>query len=258
MRVAVRKTYKMYINGAFVRSESNRSLVHTVSGSEINTPRATRKDVRDSVKAALDSQQAWSGRTAYNRGQILYRMAEMLEGRAPSFTKDVGPAVDCLVHYAGWADKYAQLLGTVNPVAAPYFNFTYPEPVGVVALACGPGLLSLVSGLASAIVGGNSVLAVAADESAVDACEFGEVLATSDLPAGVVNILVGRQSETLPTIAKHMDVQSIGFFDRAICEEIRFDAAENMKRLIQLRDKPCLAAIMDFQEMKTVWHPIGL
>lgn len=270
MRLAVNKTYKMLIGGAFVRSESNRTLVTTVGQSEFNTPRATRKDVRDSVKAARDAFTSWSGRMAYNRGQILYRLAEMLEARTDEFVtvlgtqrgeQDAQAAVDCLLYYAGWTDKFQQLCGSVNPVAMPYFNFSLPEPMGVAGLACAASehpLLAMVGLLAPCIAGGNTCVLLAPDDAAVAACEFGEVIETSDVPSGVVNILTGSQSETLPHLAKHMDVNVLAVSDEQY-ESVVDSATENLKRIrISKPNGQGLHRIMDFQETKTVWHPVGV
>ncbi|MBS1715111.1 MAG: aldehyde dehydrogenase family protein [Armatimonadetes bacterium] len=264
MRLSVNKTYKMLIGGAFVRSESERTL--PTDGA--NTPRATRKDVRDAVKAARAAWPGWSARTAYNRGQILYRLAEMLEARSGEFeglgNEDPGQAVDLLVHYAGWTDKYAQLLGSVNPVAAPYFDFSVPEPVGVVGAAAESGLTGVVRALAPAITGGNACIVLAADESAVVACEFGEIVATSDVPAGVVNILTGRQSETFPHLCKHMDVDAVCAPEAMVLpgSQNLGDATENLKRVhswdtLHRTGGQGLHWVGAFQETKSVWHPVG-
>lgn len=260
MRLAVNKTYKMLIGGAFVRSESNRSL----ETDGVNTPRGTRKDVKDAVKAARAAQPGWDKKTAYNRGQILYRLAEMLEARTDEFVKlgcsesEVAKAVDALVYYAGWADKYQQILGSVNPVAAPYFNFSMPEALGVVGVIVeGETLFDLVSQTACVIVSGNTVVTVSDDAGAVVACEFGEIVATSDVPAGVVNILTGRQEEMLPHLARHMDVNGLCASPTQI-GRVLDDATENLKRLRSARPGQGLAQIEDFVEIKTVWHPVGL
>lgn len=276
MRLAVNKTYKMLIGGAFVRSESNRTLSWTEGspnaqspggegGPDINYCRATRKDVRDAVGAARAAFGGWSGRTAYNRGQILYRMAEMLEARSDEFDAllsskaEVQACVDRLLYYAGWSDKFQQLLGTVNPVAAPYFNFSVPEPMGVVGIAAGgDGLLGLVSLVAPAIVGGNTCVAMASDTAPIVACEFAEVVATSDVPGGVVNILTGSQNETVPHLAKHMDVNAL-VLSSSPSTALVDDATENLKRLRVYEEAgQGLSWIADLQETKTVWHPIGV
>ena len=269
-RLQVRKTYKLYVNGEFVRSESGRA--YTPSG-DVNVPRGSRKDLRDAVRAARTAFAGWSGRTALNRGQILYRAAEMLDGRGAQFVELLGggsaarreldQAVEVLVWYAGWTDKLQQVTGTVNPVSGPYFNFTIPEPTGVVAIASPeePPLLGLVRRIAPALFGGNTVVALTPESDPLPALTLAEVLATSDLPAGVVNVLSGLRRELLPWLASHMDVNAI---DVAGCtdEEVRSIeslAADNVKRVIKNRSEelsPYL--IVSFMEMKTVWHPIGV
>ena len=277
MRLAVNKTYKMLIGGAFVRSESNHSLTLFGAGLECNYPKATRKDVRDAVVAARAAQPGWAAKTAMNRGQILYRIAEMMEARLDEFVelvqaegltkpaalKDVQSSIDRFVYYAGWADKFQQVLGTVNPVAVQYFNFSVPEPMGVVGIAAkGKGLLSLVSLLAPAVTGGNTVVILASDESPLSACEFAEIVATSDVPAGVVNILTGRHLDTLPHLAKHMDVNALSLAMQRTPELVD-DATQNLKRLRFYDRDDWTAAqglswIGDLLETKTVWHPIGV
>src|SRR5881409_1743556 len=208
-RLAVRKTYKLYIGGAFPRSESGRS--YEVEGA--NVARASRKDVRDAVRAAREAFPKWAAMTAYNRGQVVYRIAEMLEARRAEFAElcsgpdEVERSVDRLVWYAGWADKLAQVLGSSNPVAGPYFNFTVPEPTGVVGVLApeAPPLLGLVSRLAPVLVGGNAAVVVASESRPLAAIELAEVLATSDVPGGVVNLLTGFRSELAPVLAGHMD-----------------------------------------------------
>ncbi|MDQ4082371.1 MAG: aldehyde dehydrogenase family protein [Actinomycetota bacterium] len=263
MRVPVKKTYKLYIGGAFPRSESGRS--YEVEGA--NVARASRKDVRDAVRAARGGLEKWSAMTAYNRGQVLYRLAEMLEGRRTQFAElagseeEVDEAVDLWVWYAGWADKLAQVLGSSNPVAASYFNFTIPEPTGVVGIVAPeePPLAGLVGRLAPVIVGGNSAIVLASERRPLAAVTLAEVLATSDVPAGAVNILTGQKSELSPVLAAHMDVDALDLAgvsgDRAELERL---AGENVKRVV--RDgagrSPWHAGA--FLEMKTVWHPIGV
>jgi len=262
MRLKVNKTHKMLIGGAFVRSESNRTLETVDSSGEFvsNYSRASRKDVRDAVLSARNAAQGWAKKTAYNRGQILYRLAEMLEAKSSSLEDE---SVDRLLYYAGWSDKYQQLLGTVNPVAVPYFNFSVPEPMGVVGIAASGGLLGIVSLLAPVIVGGNTCVVLAPDDCPVVACEFAEVVATSDVPPGVVNILTGTQSETLPHLAKHMDVNALAVCGSSLSRsELVGLATENMKRLRIFDqtggpDDQGLSWIEDFQEIKTVWHPVG-
>ena len=262
-RLPVKKTYKLFIGGEFPRSESGRA--YEVDGQ--NVVRASRKDLRDAVRAARAAFPGWAGRTAYNRGQILYRMAEMTEARRADLAavcsgrSEVDRAVDRMIWYAGWADKLAQVLGSANSVAGPYFNFTVPEPTGVVGILAPaePPLVGLVSRIAPAIVGGNTVVAVASETSPLAAVELAESLATSDLPGGVVNILTGQKAELAPWLAAHMDVNAIdvGGADGQTAELERA-AAENVKRVV--RGKPDAQdpwEIAAFLELKTVWHPIG-
>ena len=263
-RLPVKKTYKLFIGGAFPRSESGR----TYEAQGRNVARASRKDVRDAVVAARTAQPKWGGMTAYNRGQVLYRIAEMMEARTAEFAElttgkdEVGRAVDRWVWYAGFADKLAQVLGSSNPVAGSYFNFTVPEPTGVVGIVApdDPPLLGLVSRIAPALVGGNSVVALASETSPFAAVELAEVLATSDVPAGAVNLLTGRRAELAPWLASHMDVNAI---DVTGADGLRADleraAAENVKRVVHGEpDSQSLWDISAFLELKTVWHPIGL
>ena len=262
-RLPIKKTYKLYIGGEFPRSESGRS--YEAEGQ--NVARASRKDLRDAVRVARQAFPGWAGRTAYNRGQILYRAAEMMEARRTDLaavstgSDEVDAAIDRMVWYAGWADKLAQALGSANAVAGPYFNFTVPEPTGVVGLLSPeePPLLGIVSRIAPAVVGGNTVVAVAAERRPLAAVELAEALATSDLPGGVVNILTGFKDELAPWLAAHMDVNAIdlvgvdgqkGDLERA--------AAENVKRVVHgSADEQSLWEIAGFLELKTVWHPIG-
>jgi acyl-CoA reductase-like NAD-dependent aldehyde dehydrogenase len=264
-RIAVRKTYKLYIGGAFPRSESGR----TYEAEGQNVAHASRKDVRDAVVAARAAQPKWAGATAYNRGQVLYRVAEMMEGRVAELAElstgrvEVERAIDRWVWYAGFSDKLAQALGSSNPVSGPYFNFTLPEPTGVVALLAPdePPLLGLVSRLAPALVGGNTVVAVASESGPLAAIELAEVLATSDLPGGVVNLLTGYRSELGPWLAAHMDVNAIDLTgaDDTLAAELETAAAENVKRVIHgAPDSQSLYEISAFLELKTVWHPIGV
>jgi len=264
-RLDVRKTYKLYIGGEFPRSESGRS--YEAEGA--NVARASRKDVRDAVRAARSAQAGWAGRTAYNRGQILYRMAEMMEARRALLAAlaegdaEVDAAIDRMVWYAGWADKLAQVLGSSNAVAGPYFNFTVPEPTGVVGILApeAPPLLGLVSRIAPAIVGGNTVVAVTSESRPLAAVELAEALATSDLPGGVVNILTGFKSELAPWLAGHMDVNAIDIGSAGVdgqASELETLAAENVKRVVHgAADDQSLWEIAAFLELKTVWHPIG-
>jgi acyl-CoA reductase-like NAD-dependent aldehyde dehydrogenase len=263
-RLPVKKTYKLYVGGEFPRSESGR----TYEAQGANVARGSRKDVRDAVRAARGAFPKWAGVTAYNRGQVLYRVAEMMEARRSelaelcSGVKEVDRATDRFVWYAGWADKLAQILGSSNPVAGPYFNFTVPEPTGVVGVVAPdePPLAGLVSRVAPAIVGGNATVVLASETSPLAAVELGEVLATSDVPAGVVNILTGHRDELAPVLAGHMDVNAldVGGADGQI-EELERLAADNVKRVVRGRpDAESPWEIASFLELKTVWHPIGL
>ncbi len=263
-RLPVRKTYKLFIGGAFPRSESGR----TYEAQGQNVALASRKDARDAVSAARAAQPAWAGATAYNRGQVLYRAAEMMEARAAELAEvcsgrdEVERSIDRVVWYAGFADKLAQVLGSANAVAGPYFNFTVPEPTGVVAIVAPeePPLLGLVSRIAPALVGGNAVVAVASEASPLAAIELAEALATSDLPGGAVNLLSGRRAELAPWLASHLDVNAI---DLTGADGLRADleraAADNVKRVIVgAPDGQSLYEISAFLELKTVWHPIGV
>jgi acyl-CoA reductase-like NAD-dependent aldehyde dehydrogenase len=263
-RLPVKKTYKLFIGGAFPRSESGR----TYEAQGQNVARASRKDVRDAVVAARGAQAKWAGATAYNRGQVLYRIAEMMESRVPEFAElctgkdEVHRAIDRWVWYAGFADKLAQALGGTNPVAGPYFNFTIPEPTGVVATIApdDPPLLGLVSRIAPAVTGGNAIVAVASETQPLAAIELAEVLATSDVPGGVINLLTGYRAELAPWLASHMDVNAI---DVTGADGLRTDleraAAENVKRVVSgVADGQSLYEISAFLEFKTVWHPIGV
>jgi Aldehyde dehydrogenase family len=282
-RLDVRKTYKLYIGGAFPRSESGRS--YPVTGPDgtllAHAARASRKDARDAVVAARKAGPGWAGATAYNRGQVLYRVAELLEGREAQFAgeivkneglsareaaRTVAEAIDRWVWYAGWPDKVAQVAGSANPVAGPYFNFSVPEPTGVVAvLAPGDsGLLGLVSVLAPVIATGNTAVLVASEAAPLAAITLAEVLATSDVPGGVVNILTGRLAELAPVLAAHMDVNAIDLTgapagSRAELERL---AAGNVKRVFTAEEDwaaaPSPARMLAFLEIKTVWHPVGV
>jgi acyl-CoA reductase-like NAD-dependent aldehyde dehydrogenase len=262
-RLPVRKTYKLFVGGAFPRSESGR----TYEAEGQNVARASRKDVRDAVVAARKAQGGWASATAYNRGQVLYRLAEMMETRAGDLAavcsgqEEVEAAIDRVVWYAGWADKLAQVIGSSNPVAGPYFNFTVPEPTGVVALLAPdePALGGLVSRLAPAMVGGNAVVAVASEPHPLAALELAEAIATSDVPGGVVNILTGTRAELAPVLAGHMDVNAIDVSgaDGQTAELERL-AASNVKRVVKgSADEQSPWDIAAFLELKTIWHPIG-
>jgi acyl-CoA reductase-like NAD-dependent aldehyde dehydrogenase len=263
-RLPVRKTYKLFVGGAFPRSESGRTFL--VDGQ--NVARASRKDLRDAVQAARGAFPKWSGMTAYNRGQVLYRVAEMVESRKAGFAEltgseaEVDSVVDRWVWYAGWADKFAQIVGSSNPVAAPYFNFTVPEPTGVVGIVAPdePPLGGLVSRLAPAMIGGNTAVVVASESSPLVAIELAEALATSDVPGGVVNILTGYRAELAPWLAGHMDVNALDLTGAdGQVEELERAAAENVKRVVRgPADGQSPWEIVSFTELKTVWHPIGV
>jgi acyl-CoA reductase-like NAD-dependent aldehyde dehydrogenase len=262
-RLGVQKTYKLYIGGAFPRSESGRS--YEAEGA--NVARASKKDLRDAVRAAREAFPKWAALTAYNRGQVLYRVAEMMEGRKAQFAELVGneaevdSAVDAWVWYAGWADKLGQVLGSSNPVAGPYFNFTVPEPTGIAGIVAPeePALAGLVGRLAPAVVGGNAVVVIASEKRPLAAVTLAEVLATSDVPGGVVNILTGRKAELCPVLAGHMDVNAVDLAgadeDRAELERI---AADNVKRVVRNGEGQSPWHVAAFLELKTVWHPIGV
>jgi acyl-CoA reductase-like NAD-dependent aldehyde dehydrogenase len=292
-RLDVRKTYKLYIGGAFPRSESGRSYVVRASdGTPLaNACRASRKDLREAVRAARAAAGGWADRTAMNRGQVLYRVAELMEGRRDQFVAEVAQAegvrdararelvsraTDRWVWYAGWADKIGQVLGSANPVAAPYFNFTIPEPTGVVGVVApeSSSLLGLVSRLAPPLVTGNTVVVLSSETRPLPAITLTEVLATSDVPGGVVNVLTGLKSELVPVIAGHVDVDAIDVWGvpDALRTETELVAADNVKRVARrpagatdarfdwLDDKATERPewIAAFLEMKTVWHPIGV
>ena len=261
-RLAVRKTYKLYIGGAFPRSESGR----TYEAEGQNVARASRKDARDAVKAARAAFPKWSGATPYNRGQVLYRLAEMMEARAADLARacsgrrEVERSIDRVVWYAGWADKLPQVLGGSNPVAGPYFNFTVPEPTGVVAVLAPetPPLEGLVSRIAPVVVSGNVAVVVTSETYPVAALELAEAIATSDLPGGVVNLLTGFRAELGPVLAAHMDVNSIDVTGAgADTAELEVLAADNVKRVVSAGADQSPWEIATFLELKTVWHPVG-
>ncbi len=287
-RIDVRKTYKLYVGGAFPRSESGRSyVVNDAKGRFLaNASHASRKDARDAVQAARKAFGGWAGRTPYNRGQVVYRVAEVLEGRRGQLTEDVqrcegltkrqaeasvDASVDRLVWYAGWADKIAQVVGGTNPVAAPFFNFSLPEPTGVVAVVAPQqsSLLGLVSVLAPVIVTGNTAVVTSSADRPLPAITLSEVLATSDVPGGVVNVLTGALGDTVPTLASHMDVNALDLTgvagDHALATTLEQAAAENLKRVLRAPAaepdwalEPGLDRMTRFLETKTVWHPIGI
>ena len=284
-RAEVRKTYKLYINGAFPRSESGRSyIVNDAKGEFLaNASHASRKDARDAVSAARAAFGSWAGRTAYNRGQIVYRIAEVLESRRAQFEAEISAAegasaakartyvdaaIDRLVWYAGWADKIAQVTGGANQVAGPYFNHSAPEPTGGIGVVAPQGaLLGLVSVVAPVITTGNTCVVIASEPYPLTAITLAEVMATSDLPGGVVNILTGSQAEVGPWLASHLDVQGMdltGVTDPALAKELEEAAADNLKRVRRpnpaedLLATPALNRMTTFVETKTVWHPMGL
>ncbi len=281
-RIPVRRTAKLYIAGEFPRSESGRSYeVFSHDGRLLGrAARASRKDLRDAVRAARAAQPEWAAKTAYNRGQVLYRVAELMEGRRGQFeaeladagakdpAKGASAAIDRWVWYAGWADKIGQVLGGTNPVAGPYFNFTIPEPTGVVGVVAPAeqSLLGLVSRLAPAIVSGNTAVVVASETSPLPAVSLGEVLATSDVPPGVVNVLTGFTAELVPWLAGHMDVNAIDVTGVPEDLVVRVEelSAENVKRVHRAPDADVFSAgaespyeVTALMEYKTVWHPMG-
>lgn len=276
-RLAVRKMYKLFINGAFVRSESGRSDPLS-DGKEFvaNIARGSRKDARDAVVAARAAQSKWWKTAPATRGLILYRLAEMMEARRAEFddltgdADEVTSAIDRVVWHAGWCDKYAALLSTRNPVGGPHFNFSTAEPMGVVAMLAPdePSLLGLVSVLMPALVAGNAVVLVASETDPRTAIVFAEALATSDIPAGVVNIITGMRSELGPVLAKHMDVNALAFVDGERTAELQTAAAENVKRTRVLKARSerewfspasqSLDDIASYSEIKTIWHPAGI
>ncbi|MFD9129107.1 aldehyde dehydrogenase family protein [Kitasatospora sp. NPDC059571] len=294
-RLDVFKTYKLYVGGKFPRSESGRVYEVTDSKGQwlANAPLGTRKDTRDAVVAARAAVKGWSGTTAYNRGQVLYRVAEMLQGRREQFTAEVAAAegisakkaaalvdaaIDRWVWYAGWTDKVAQIAGGANPVAGPFFNLSTPEPTGVVGVVApqagqGHSFLGLVSVIAPAIATGNTVVVAAAADAPLPALSLGEVLATSDLPGGVVNLISGRTADIAPTLASHQDVNGLdltGAVDQdgpASAAALEAAAAETLKRVLRPAADPAAAdwtqapgtkRLLSFLETKTVWHPMGI
>lgn len=283
-RLPVAKTYKLFIGGAFPRSESGRVYDVTSPAGEFiaNASKASRKDARDAVVAARGVFGKWSGATAYNRGQVMYRIAEMLEGRAAQFvdeiqkstgasakdaTAEVNSAIDLLVWYAGWTDKYAQVVGGANPVAGPFFNLSVPEPTGVVVVVApraDSSLLGLVATVAPALVTGNTVVVIANELSPCAAMSFAEVVATSDVPGGVVNILTGSAAEIMPWMASHQDVNAIDLTgaDAELALACEKDAAETLKRVVRPGQYSATSGSVDrigaFVETKTVWHTKSL
>lgn len=278
-RIPVKKTYKLYIGGKFPRTESGRYYpVNTADGNLLaNLCLASRKDVRNAVVAARKAQAGWAGATAYLRSQILYRIAEMLEGRRGQSIdelsqlggtrreaeREVDQAIDLWVYFAGWSDKYIQVFSSVNPVASPHFNFSMPEPTGVVAVCApeGSGLLGLVGAVAPVLCGGNTAVCLASREKGTVAISFAEVLNDSDLPGGVLNLLTGDREELLPHLSSHMDINGIAYYgeDAALKKQIQENAALNVRRVSlyeSVAEDPY--RILDFSETKTTWHPVGV
>ena len=285
-RLPITKTPKVYVGGAFIRSESARTFPLTDAAGNFvaNIPQCSRKDLRNAVEAAAKAGPGWAKRTAYNRGQIIYRLGEMVEARrtelaaalrlggasAAAATKEVSATIDRLIYYAGWADKYEQVLGSVNPVAAPYFNFTVSEPMGIIGLLAPPEapLLALISLLAPAITSGNTVVALASSAQPYPAIILGEMLATSDLPSGVVNLLTGLRAELIPTFATHAHFRALGgVANKAEQTALKLGAAESVKRVKLFAaeapinwfssEQQSVDALRAYLEFKTVWHPIG-
>jgi acyl-CoA reductase-like NAD-dependent aldehyde dehydrogenase len=282
--LAVSKTYKLFIGGAFPRSESGRTYPARDNKGDFmaNAALGSRKDLRDAVVAARKGYTAWSKATAYNRGQVIYRIAEMLEGRRTEFveliiistgastkiaTAEIDGAIDRLVHYAGWTDKLAAVLGSSNPVSSPHFSYSTPEPTGVVGILAPSGspLLGLISVIAPAITGGNACVVIAAEQDPCVAITFAEVVATSDVPAGVINILTGRTAELSPHLAAHADVNALDLTgaDTELRKSLEEAAAETVKRVYVPKGVPDFTAapgtarLRAFLEIKTVWHPTG-
>jgi acyl-CoA reductase-like NAD-dependent aldehyde dehydrogenase len=276
-RVDVKKTYKLFINGAFLRSESGRVFEVTAKNGDFiaNPALASRKDLRDAVTAARAAQSGWSKATAYNRGQILYRIAEMLEGRADQFQSEIAlssqvtslkaksqilDAIDRWVWYAGWSDKLQAVSGSTNPVSGPFFNFSISEPQGVVAIASPATFIDFIDSVAAAVVSGNTTVVLVPGSLAVPAMSFAEVLATSDLPAGVINILTGSLDELAPWAASHMDIDGfdISGVDKKKRGALKEAGAENLKRIHAFGSGQSPTRILAFMETKTVWHSVGV
>ena len=277
MRIDVKKTYKLFIGGAFPRSESGRSYeIKNKRGEFIANPaQASRKDLRDAVLSAKSAHPGWSNATAFNRGQILYRIAEMLESRSSQFVdeivattgvtpsvakQEVAAAIDLWVWYAGWCDKITSVSGNNNPIAGPYYNFTIPESLGVIGIIAEErdSLIGLVRGLAPVIAGGNTSVLIASQSRPLAAITFAEVLATSDLPAGVVNILTGIKTELAPWLASHMEIDGLDLSGVDDIAELRKSGAENLKRIHTFKKEVSPDRILAFMEFKTIWHPVGI
>jgi acyl-CoA reductase-like NAD-dependent aldehyde dehydrogenase len=278
-RIDINKTYKLFIGGAFPRSESGR--VYEVKGSNkkflANPALASRKDLRDAVVAAKSAQAGWAGATAFNRGQILYRIAEIMQGRSEQFVEEISAlegvtskvaklqieeAIDIWVWYSGWCDKLSSIAGSQNQVSGPFYNFTTPESLGVVAIFAEskPSLLGAVRTLAPVLAGGNSTVLIASEAYPLPAITLGEVLATSDIPAGVVNILTGKTSELYPWVGSHMEIDGVDVagLSKKQEEELRLVGADNLKRIARFSAINHPERILSFMEQKTIWHPIGI
>ena len=279
MRIDVMKTYKLFIGGAFPRSESGRSYeIKDKKGYFLANPAlASRKDLRDAVLAAKNASNSWAHATAFNRGQILYRVAEMMQGRSEQFVseivalegvsvasarKQVEAAIDLWVWYAGWSDKISTVAGGTNPIAGPFYNFTIPEALGVIGIIADEkeSLIGLVRSLAPVIASGNTAVLIASETRPLPAITLGEVLATSDLPGGVVNILTGKRSELVPWLASHMEVDGIDIsgVEKSEDAEIKRAGSENLKRIHRFDNDESPNRMLSFMEYKTVWHPIGI
>ena len=279
-RIEVKKTYKLFIGGAFPRSESGRTYeVCASDGSFIANPSlASRKDLREAVVSARSAHSGWAGATAYNRGQILYRIAEMLEGRTHQFMseisaldgvseqealKEVHLAIDQWVWYAGWSDKLSSIAGSTNQVSGPFYNFTIPEPMGVIGAIApeSPSLLGFVNAIAPIIISGNTAVVLASTRSPLPAITFAEVLATSDLPHGVINILTGDKSELAPWFASHMNINGLdisGLEDPQMINDVKVAGADSLKRIHACEASASPHRILAFMEAKTIWHPVGI
>ena len=278
-RIDINKTYKLFIGGAFPRSESGR--VYEVKGSNkkflANPALASRKDLRDAVVAAKSAQAGWAGATAFNRGQILYRIAEIMQGRSEQFVEEISAlegvtskvaklqieeAIDTWVWYSGWCDKLSSIAGSQNQVSGPFYNFTTPESLGVVAIFAEskPSILGAVRTLAPVLAGGNSTVLIASEAYPLPAITLGEVLATSDIPAGVVNILTGKTSELYPWVGSHMEIDGVDVagLSKKQEEELRLVGADNLKRIARFSAINHPERILSFMEQKTIWHPIGI
>lgn len=278
-RIDVNKTYKLFIGGAFPRSESGR--VYEIKGVNkkfiANPALASRKDLRDSVVAAKSAFPGWCSATAFNRGQVLYRIAEIMQGRIEQFIDEicaleglstkaaksqVEEAIDTWVWYSGWCDKLSSISGSLNQVSGPFYNFTSPEPLGIIAVFAEnkPSLLGAVRTLAPVISGGNTVVLIASENYPLPAITLSEVLATSDIPAGVVNVLTGKTSELAPWVASHMEIDGVDVagLSRKEEEELKLVGAENLKRVFRFKNTNSPERILNFMEQKTIWHPIGM